>query len=106
MNASARQQVAVAFGTVLPTARDAGEICQEQLAEAADVARTYPSLLERGLRQPTLHVLLHLTDAVDIDPGLMVIATAISSESGKKTSGFLWEPKLTSYTVRAVDEKC
>lgn len=40
MNASARQQVAVVFGTVLRTARDSAGLSQEQLAEAADVDRT------------------------------------------------------------------
>ena len=82
MNASARQQVAVAFGTVLRTARDAVGLSQEQLAEAADVDRMYPSLLERGLRQPTLHMLLRLAGAVDMEPGLMVTATTIRVHLG------------------------
>jgi transcriptional regulator with XRE-family HTH domain len=82
MNASARQKVAVAFGTVLRTARDAAELSQEQLAEAADVDRTYPSLLERGLRKPMLHMLLRLASAVEMEPGLMVTATAIRLHLG------------------------
>jgi transcriptional regulator with XRE-family HTH domain len=76
MNAVARQRVAVAFGGVLRTARDIVGLSQEQLAEAADIDRTYPSLLERGLRQPTLHMLLRLATAVEMDPGLMIAATA------------------------------
>lgn len=50
MNAPTRHKVAEAFGIVLRTVRDAAGLSQEQLAEAADVDRTYPSLLERGLR--------------------------------------------------------
>ena len=77
MNASARRQVAVAFGTVLRTARDAAGLSQEQLAEAVGVDRTYPSPLERGLRQPTLRMLVRFASAVGMEPGLMVTATAI-----------------------------
>ena len=76
MNAPTRQQVAAAFGGILRTARDAAELSQEQLAEKADIDRTYPSLLERGLRHPTLYMLLRLASAVDMEPGLMVAATA------------------------------
>jgi transcriptional regulator with XRE-family HTH domain len=76
MSEPTRQEVAIAFGTVLRTTRDAAGISQEQLAEAADIDRTYPSLLERGLRQPTLYMLLRLAIAFDIEPGLMVAATA------------------------------
>ena len=93
MNTSARQQVAVAFGTVLRTARDAAGLSQEQLAEAADVDRTYLSLLERGLRQPTLHMLLRLACAVDMEPWLMINATAIRLHLGLSPLGVLWEPK-------------
>jgi transcriptional regulator with XRE-family HTH domain len=75
MIAPSRQQVAVAFGRVLRTARDAAALSQEQVPEAADVDRTYPSLLERGLRHPTLFVVLRLARAVNMDPGLMVAAT-------------------------------
>jgi transcriptional regulator with XRE-family HTH domain len=82
MNTAARQQVAVAFGRVLRTARDTAGLSQEQLAEAADVDRTYPSLLERGLRQPTLHMLLRLASAVGMEPGVMVTATAIRLHLG------------------------
>jgi transcriptional regulator with XRE-family HTH domain len=77
MNAIARQQVAVAFETLLQRAARATGHSQEQLAEATDVDRTYPSLLERGLRQPTLRMLLRLAGAAEIGPGLMVTATAI-----------------------------
>jgi transcriptional regulator with XRE-family HTH domain len=76
MNAPTRRQVAESFGIVLRTVRDAAGLSQEQLAEAADVDRTYPSLLERGLRQPTLYVILRMAAAVDMEPGWLVSATA------------------------------
>jgi transcriptional regulator with XRE-family HTH domain len=77
MNAPTRRQVAEAFGIVLRTARDAAGLSQEQLAEAANVDRTYPSLLERGLRQPTLCMLLRLASALNMEPGLLVVATVL-----------------------------
>jgi transcriptional regulator with XRE-family HTH domain len=76
--------VAVAFGSVLRTARDGAGLSQEQLAEKADIDRTYPSLLGRGLRQPTLHVMLRPASAVAIEPGLLVAPTAASARVPQK----------------------
>jgi DNA-binding XRE family transcriptional regulator len=39
--------VALAFAGVLKLARTGAGLSQEKLAEAADIDRTYPSLLER-----------------------------------------------------------
>jgi transcriptional regulator with XRE-family HTH domain len=67
MSAS-RGQAARAFGQALRAARLARGISQEQLAEAGDFDRTYPSLLERGLRTPTFFVILNLADGLNTDP--------------------------------------
>jgi transcriptional regulator with XRE-family HTH domain len=77
MSAHSRRCVAVAFGAILRDARDASGISQEELAEGAEVDRTYPSLLERGRRQPTLCVLLNLASALEIEPGLLVTMTVV-----------------------------
>ncbi len=53
---------------------DAG-ISQEVLAERADIDRTYPSLMERGLRQPTLGMVVTIADALRIEPGKLVTTT-------------------------------
>jgi DNA-binding XRE family transcriptional regulator len=58
MSAVDHRAVAAAFAAILRTARVGAGLSQEKLAEAADIDRTYPSLLERGLRQPTLAVLI------------------------------------------------
>ena len=55
-----RQKVAVAFGRVLRETRKAKGLSQEALAAEAEFDRTYPSLLERGLRTPTLTVIIQL----------------------------------------------
>jgi transcriptional regulator with XRE-family HTH domain len=83
MSAQNRRRVAVAFGAILREARDRSGVLQEQLAEGAEMDRTYPSLLERGRRQPTLCVLLNLAAALEVEPGLLVTMTVarLRSES-------------------------
>jgi transcriptional regulator with XRE-family HTH domain len=43
------------FGQVLRELREKENISQEKLAEYCELDRTYISLLERGLRQPTIN---------------------------------------------------
>jgi transcriptional regulator with XRE-family HTH domain len=67
MNAR-RRQAAQAFGQALRAARLSRGISQEQLAETGDFDRTYPSLLERGLRTPTFFVIVSLAEGLGTDP--------------------------------------
>jgi transcriptional regulator with XRE-family HTH domain len=69
------RRVAVAFGGVLKRARTGAGLSQEKLAEGANIDRTYPSLLERGLRQPTLAMLIAVAYALQIEPALLVTLT-------------------------------
>jgi len=69
------------FGQVLRELRIEKKISQEKLAEYCELDRTYISLLERGLRQPTLTTLFRISKALDLKPSEMVskvedIATA------------------------------
>jgi transcriptional regulator with XRE-family HTH domain len=75
LSAHDRQRVATAFGAILRTARAGAGISQEKLAERADIDRTYPSLLERGRRQPTLSKLIDIANAVGIEPAVLVTLT-------------------------------
>jgi transcriptional regulator with XRE-family HTH domain len=68
-------QVARAFGAALKLSRAGARLTQEQLAEAADIDRTYPSLMERGLRQPTLAVVLPLAAAFEIEVATLITMT-------------------------------
>lgn len=65
-------QLQRAFGNVLREIRRASQISQEQLAFIAGLDRTYISLLERGLRQPTLGSLFALAEALDTIPSKIV----------------------------------
>jgi transcriptional regulator with XRE-family HTH domain len=70
-----RQKVAIAFGRVLREARRQKGLSQEDLAGGADFDRTYPSLLERGLRTPTLTVIFQLAEVLQISAASLITRT-------------------------------
>lgn len=55
-----------AFGEVLRELRQANSFSQEALAQESGLDRTYISLLERGLRQPTLNTQIALSKALNV----------------------------------------
>jgi len=61
-----------AFAQILRGLRSKAGITQEQLAFDANLDRTYISLLERGLRQPTLGTMLQLCDALRVSPATLM----------------------------------
>jgi ribosome-binding protein aMBF1 (putative translation factor) len=65
---SGSPDVARAFGTVLRAARARQGLSQERLAYCSGLGRSYPSLLERGLRQPTVGTLIRLSQVLRIAP--------------------------------------
>lgn len=60
------KKTARSFGTVLRRHRDGLALSQEKVAEASGLDRTYISMLERGVHQPSLHTLLRLADALGV----------------------------------------
>lgn len=60
------------FGKVLRELRESNNISQEKLAEYCDLDRTYISLLERGLRQPTITTIFKLAKALNISPSSFI----------------------------------
>jgi transcriptional regulator with XRE-family HTH domain len=66
-------QIDPLFGEILKQLRVEKGISQEHLAELADVDRTYISLLERGLRQPTISMLFKLAKALKTSPSKILI---------------------------------
>jgi len=83
MNLPSQPQVALAFGKVLATYRRSVKISQEELAFRASLDRTYPSLLERGLRQPTIGKLIAIWIALDIEPSTLVTMTMVKLWEGR-----------------------
>ena len=56
------------YGQVLKELRAKKKISQEDLAFKSNLHPTYISLLERGLRQPSLTVIFEIAVGLDIDP--------------------------------------
>ena len=56
------------FGQTLRELRTKAGLSQEALALECNLDRTYISLLERGLRQPTLKTLFKLSEPLQILP--------------------------------------
>ena len=61
-----------AFGEVLRRLRLGAGLSQEQLALNCGLDRTFISLLERGLRQPTLTTLFVLAETLQIRPSKLI----------------------------------
>ncbi len=70
-----KQAIAIAFGHVLRAAREAAGLSQQTLALRAEIDRTYPSLLERGLRSPSLGTLMNLAPVLGVAPEALVKRT-------------------------------
>jgi len=64
--------LAIQFGKVLQDMRRNANLSQEKLAELAGYDRTYISLLERGLRQPTITTLFDLAKALNVTASFLV----------------------------------
>lgn len=60
------------FGKVLRELRVENKLSQEKLAEYCELDRTYISLLERGLRQPTITTIFKLAKALKIKPSTLI----------------------------------
>jgi transcriptional regulator with XRE-family HTH domain len=65
-------EVEKAFGICLKKLRQQNVISQENLAMLSDLDRTYISLLERGLRNPSIGTLFKLADALNVRPAYII----------------------------------
>jgi transcriptional regulator with XRE-family HTH domain len=61
-----------AFGIVLRDLRQVRSMSQETLALESNLDRTFISLLERGLRQPSLTTILQLAGPLGVSPEELV----------------------------------
>ncbi len=75
------------FGRVLRRVGIKVGMSQERLALECDLDRTFISLLERGLRQPTLTTLVVLARALDLEPAELVRQTMARSDDYRRHYG-------------------
>ncbi len=73
--------IEVVFGKVLKEIRIENKISQEKLAEYCNLDRTFISLLERGLRQPTLTSIFKISKALKILPSELIKKIEIQDEN-------------------------
>jgi len=62
----------IAFGLTLRHYRKKIKLSQEKLAQESGLDRSYISLLERGLRQPSLSSILKLSKALKVSPTAII----------------------------------
>jgi transcriptional regulator with XRE-family HTH domain len=72
-----------AFGEVLRELRVDRNLSQERLALDCGLDRTFISMLERGIRQPTISTLFKLAKGLDISASELVVRVERDME-GKK----------------------
>lgn len=65
-------RLAQRFGVVVRELRTAAGLSQEELASRCDLDRTYISLLERGLRQPTLATVFAIAAELGKSPSQLI----------------------------------
>ena len=65
-------EVAVAFGQVLRRARMRVGLSQEELAHRCERHRTLISMLERGIRQPSLTTVFRLARELNVKPSRLI----------------------------------
>jgi len=66
-------EIEAAFGGVLRELRVKAGLSQEELASQSGLHRTYVSLLERGLRTPSLSTVFSLAKPLNIPPHEFVL---------------------------------
>ena len=63
-----------ALGRTISGFREGLGLSQEDLADRAGIHRTYVSQLERGLKSPTLNILMKIAKALETKPSLLMRA--------------------------------
>jgi transcriptional regulator with XRE-family HTH domain len=60
-----RLEINKAVGQAIKEARKSKNIAQEKMALLSNIDRTYASALERGLKNPSLEVILKISEGLD-----------------------------------------
>ncbi len=71
-----------AFGRAVRAARAAAGLSQEALGFAAGLDRTYVSGIERGVRNPTLKIIVRIAGALRARPDRLIAAAQAMVDKG------------------------
>lgn len=84
----------MAFGFVVRRRRLRANLTQANLAAATSLDRTYISMLERGVRQPTLTTIFAISQALGIAPAELIRLTQLRVKNPKRKFNFLASKRL------------
>ncbi|MEC5384939.1 helix-turn-helix transcriptional regulator [Uliginosibacterium sp. H3] len=62
----------IRFGSVVRQLRETHSLSQEQLAERANLNRSYIGEIERGIAMPSLATLIKLSSALEVTPSSLL----------------------------------
>jgi transcriptional regulator with XRE-family HTH domain len=82
-----KQKVLRKLGQIISAKRLAKEFSQEDLAERADLDRTYISGLERGVRNPSLTALVKLGNGLGLTVGELLQGLGSFKTTEKRGAG-------------------
>jgi transcriptional regulator with XRE-family HTH domain len=68
-------QAELQFGREIKRRRASSRLSQEELAHRADVHASYVSQIERGVKSPTLGVIVRLARALQLAPSELISCT-------------------------------
>jgi len=72
------------LGDELKKARTAAQLTQEELSYAAEIDRTYVSMLERNKKSPTVDVLFRICKALGVSASEVIARVERSAKSTRK----------------------
>jgi len=66
-------KIAIEIGKIISFHRNERGLTQETLADLANIHRTYVSQIERGLKYPTIYVLIQISKALEVPLSDLII---------------------------------
>ncbi|WP_276358083.1 helix-turn-helix domain-containing protein [Cohnella caldifontis] len=73
--------IELSFAKILKTLRINNKLSQEELAFRSNLDRTYISMLERGIHQPTISTLFALSKALNIKASVIIQHVELECEN-------------------------
>ncbi|KIL36356.1 XRE family transcriptional regulator [Gordoniibacillus kamchatkensis] len=73
--------IELSFAKILKTLRINNKLSQEELAFRSNLDRTYISMLERGIHQPTISTLFALSKALNIKASVIIQLVELECEN-------------------------